>query len=44
MLGSQLVLFAGWLVVALIGGAVLYYIWPWLCAKLGLPPKADSGR
>jgi hypothetical protein len=33
---SELVLFAGWLVVALIGGAWLYYAWPWLCAKLRL--------
>jgi hypothetical protein len=33
---SQLVFLAGWLVVALLGGAVLYYKWPWLCAKLGL--------
>ncbi len=39
---SQLLFFAGWLVVALIGGALLYYIWPTLCATLGLPPKADS--
>jgi hypothetical protein len=36
MPGSQLVFFAGWVVVALLGGALLYYIWPWLCAKLGL--------
>jgi hypothetical protein len=41
---SQLWFFVGWLVVALIGGAVLYNIWPWLCVTLGLPPKADSGR
>jgi hypothetical protein len=33
---SQLVFFAGWLVVALLGGALLYYNWSWLCAKLGL--------
>jgi hypothetical protein len=33
---SQLVFIAGWLVVALIGGALLYYNWSWLCAKLGL--------
>ena len=32
----QLVFFAGWLVVALLGGAMLYYAWPWLCAKLGV--------
>jgi|1185.fasta_scaffold1390929_1 hypothetical protein len=32
----QLVFFAGWLVVALIGGALLYYNWSWLCAKIGL--------
>ena len=39
MSGSQLWFFAGWLVVALIGGALLYYVWPWLCAKLGLRPN-----
>jgi hypothetical protein len=33
---SLLMFFAGWLVVALLGGALLYYIWPRLCAKLGL--------
>ena len=33
---SLLVFFAGWLVVALFGGALLCYAWPWLCAKLGL--------
>jgi hypothetical protein len=33
---SQLVFFAGWLVVALLGGALLCYVWPRLCAKLGL--------
>ena len=33
---SQLVFFAGWLVVALLGGALLCYAWPRLCAKLGL--------
>ena len=33
---SLLVFFAGWLVVALLGGALLYYTWPRLCAKLGL--------
>ena len=33
---SQLVFFAGWLVVALLGGALLYYNWSSLCAKLGL--------
>ena len=33
---SLLVFFAGWLVVALLGGALLYCTWPWLCAKLGL--------
>ncbi len=32
----QLVFFAGWLVVALIGGALLYYNWSWLCTKIGL--------
>jgi hypothetical protein len=32
----QLVFLAGWLVVALLGGALLYYNWSWLCAKLGL--------
>jgi hypothetical protein len=32
----QLVFFAGWLVVALIGGVLLYYNWSWLCAKIGL--------
>ena len=32
----QLVFFAGWLVVALIGGALLYYNGSWLCAKIGL--------
>ena len=32
----QLVFLAGWLVVALLGGASLYHNWPWLCAKLGL--------
>jgi hypothetical protein len=32
----QLVFLAGWLVVALLGGSLLYYTWPWLCAKLGL--------
>ena len=26
----------GALAIALLGGALLYYIWPWLCAKLGL--------
>ncbi len=33
---SQLVFFAGWLVIALIGGVLLYYNWSWLCAKIGL--------
>jgi hypothetical protein len=33
---SQLVFFAGWLVVALLAGALLCYVWPRLCAKLGL--------
>jgi len=23
-------------VLALLGGALLYYTWPWLCTKLGL--------
>jgi hypothetical protein len=36
MPGSQFMFFAGWLVVALLGGALLYYNWSWLCAKLGL--------
>jgi hypothetical protein len=31
---SQLVFFAGWLVVALLGGALLAYLWPRLFAKL----------
>ena len=36
MFVSQLWFFVGWLVVALIGGALLFYVWPRLCAKLGL--------
>jgi hypothetical protein len=44
MPGSQFVFFAGWVVVALLGGALLYYVWPRLCVTLGLPPKADNGR
>jgi hypothetical protein len=36
MPASQLIFFAGWVVVALLGAALLCYVGPRLCAKLGL--------
>ena len=41
---SQFVFFAGWLVVALLGGALLYYAWPWLCAKLSPNRRCSAGK